>query len=172
MSNIDQLKDYRSRVRGANSLRHWWRLIPLLCPLWVIAIVGAFGFDPGPSHLAAASADDGPFILCGSGPRVNCVVDGDTFWYRGQKIRVALIDAPESYRPGCKKEAELGTRATRRFLELLNAGPISLETGNQKRDRYGRAVRFIMRDGRSLGESLVNEGLAKPWPVRGASWCA
>lgn len=131
-----------------------------------------FGVEPGSSLGREAAPDTSVFTLCGSGPRVNCVVDGDTFWYRGEKIRVALIDTPETYRPGCEKEAVLGARATRRFMELLNAGPIYLETGKQERDRYGRAVRFVMRDGRSLGDKLVDEGLARPWPGSNPSWCA
>ena len=28
------------------------------------------------------------FEACGLGQRINCVVDGDTFWYAGEKIRV------------------------------------------------------------------------------------
>lgn len=35
------------------------------------------------------------FGLCDGPVRVNCVVDGDTLWFRGDKIRIADIDAPE-----------------------------------------------------------------------------
>lgn len=34
------------------------------------------------------------FDLC-AGERLTCVVDGDTFWLEGRKIRVADIDTPE-----------------------------------------------------------------------------
>lgn len=33
--------------------------------------------------------------LCAPGPRDNCVVDGDTFWRAGEKIRLADIATPE-----------------------------------------------------------------------------
>lgn len=31
--------------------------------------------------------------MCGSGKRVTCVVDGDTIWLRGEKIRLQGFDA-------------------------------------------------------------------------------
>ncbi len=42
------------------------------------------------------------FSLCDGPVRVNCVVDGDTFWFRGDKIRIADIDAPEIVSPRCR----------------------------------------------------------------------
>lgn len=35
---------------------------------------------------------------CAGGNRVTCVVDGDTLWIEGTKIRAADIDAPEASR--------------------------------------------------------------------------
>jgi endonuclease YncB( thermonuclease family) len=55
------------------------------------------------------------FTLCETGGGVNCVVDGDTIWIDGEKIRVADIDAPETHAPRCRAEAELGRRATLRL---------------------------------------------------------
>ena len=48
------------------------------------------------------------FTLCSSAPRVTCVVDGDTFWLEGEKVRIADINTPETSRPGCPREAQLG----------------------------------------------------------------
>ncbi|MET0589180.1 MAG: hypothetical protein ABWZ75_11725 [Novosphingobium sp.] len=59
------------------------------------------------------------FALCGSGPRINCVVDGDTFWLRGEKVRIADINTPETSRPACGAEAARGAAATRRLIVLL-----------------------------------------------------
>uniref|UniRef100_UPI00140CC2F8 hypothetical protein n=1 Tax=Altererythrobacter segetis TaxID=1104773 RepID=UPI00140CC2F8 len=60
-----------------------------------------------PSAVSAASADreTARFGLCSGPGRVTCVVDGDTFWYRGQKIRIADINAPEVSHPGCASAA-------------------------------------------------------------------
>ena len=41
------------------------------------------------------------FGLCHSGGGANCVVDGDTFWIDGTKIRIADIDAPETHPARC-----------------------------------------------------------------------
>ena len=59
---------------------------------------------------------------CGSGIRINCIVDGNTLWNNGIKIRIADIDTPEISQPRCAAEKALGERATRRMVELVNAG--------------------------------------------------
>ncbi|UIJ82366.1 hypothetical protein [Rhizobium leguminosarum] len=41
------------------------------------------------------------FSICGDSHRVNCVVDGDTVWFNGQKIRIVDIDTPELSPPRC-----------------------------------------------------------------------
>jgi len=112
------------------------------------------------------------FALCADGPRVTCVVDGDTFWLAGEKIRIADINAPETHQAGCPAELALGNRATRRLIELLNAGPFTLETEGRAVDRYGRSLRVVRRNGQSLGAELVREGLAEPWRGRRSDWCA
>ncbi len=117
--------------------------------------------------LAAAAT----FTLCSDAPRTTCVVDGDTFWLNGEKVRLADINAPETHSAGCPAERALGERATRRLLVLLNSGPFSLEITGRATDRYGRALRVAKRGGRSLGQQLVSEGLAEPWQGRRSDWC-
>lgn len=112
------------------------------------------------------------FSLCGDGPRQTCVVDGDTFWLHGEKIRIADINAPETHGAGCPEEARRGEAARLRLQRLLNAGPFALATGARARDRYGRSLRVVLRDGQSLGAQLVREGLAEPWRGSRGDWCA
>ena len=119
-----------------------------------------------------ADRERATFGPCGEGKRVTCVVDGDTFWYRGTKIRIADINAPEVSHPGCESEAQRGAAATRRLTELLNAGAFSLEVEGRETDRYGRALRVVTRNGRSLGTVLEREGLAEHWKGRRGDWCA
>jgi endonuclease YncB( thermonuclease family) len=58
------------------------------------------------------------------------------------------------------------------LLELLNAGPIQLVAiGDRDRDRYGRLLRVVLRDGRSLGDILIVEGLARRWNGARRPWC-
>lgn len=103
--------------------------------------------------------------------RQACVIDGDTFWYRGRKIRVADINTPETSEPKCAAEAELGARATRRFAELLNAGAFTLEPIDRSHDKYGRALFVVTRGGESVGGMLVSEGLAEEWRGYRREWC-
>jgi micrococcal nuclease len=112
------------------------------------------------------------FELCGQGTRTNCVVDGDTIWYGGVKIRLATIDAPEIHDYKCSSELALGERSKRRLLELMNAGPFEVvRSGSRDEDKYGRKLRDVRRDGKSLGDTLIAEGLASPWEGRHHAWC-
>jgi endonuclease YncB( thermonuclease family) len=111
------------------------------------------------------------FDRCYTGGGRNCVVDGDTFWIDGFKVRVADIDAPETHPPRCAHEADLGYRAAARLQELLNAGPIQMQSGSSDEDRYGRKLRIVVRDGKSLGMQLVSEGLARQWTGSRKPWC-
>jgi micrococcal nuclease len=103
------------------------------------------------------------FTLCHAGGGANCVVDGDTFWMGGVKIRIADIDTPETHPARCAREAELGEAATRRLRELLNAGAVSLISIDRDADRYGRKLRRVAVDGRGVGDMLIAEGLARPY---------
>jgi len=102
------------------------------------------------------------FGFCHVGGGINCVVDGDTFWFNGERIRVADIDTPETHPPRCAAEAELGDRATQRLHELPNAGPFSLETPLfRDEDNYGRKLRVVLAMG-VLGISACGGGAGAP----------
>lgn len=121
--------------------------------------------------LLLTATASGSFSICHTGGGYNCVVDGDTLWVAGEKVRVADIDAPETHPPRCAREADLGNRATRRLQSLVNAGPFTLATLNRDTDRYGRKLRVLVRRGQSLGDVLVSEGLARTWTGRREPWC-
>lgn len=121
--------------------------------------------------LLLSTAVSGPFGLCHIGGGYNCVVDGDTLWVQGEKVRVVDIDAPETHAPRCPLEADLGRRATLRLQSLVNAGPFTLATLDRDTDRYGRKLRVLVRRGQSLGDVLVGEGLARTWTGRREPWC-
>lgn len=111
------------------------------------------------------------FTLCGGGAHDTCVVDGDTFRLHGLRIRIADIDTPELGPPRCDYERRLGEAARHRLLELLNAGPFGLEGIDRDEDRWGRKLRVVVRGGRSLGGTLVAEGLARRWDGARRGWC-
>ncbi len=152
----------------------------LAATLFVGLVVGLgmalFGWPQTPASSAAQAASvargEIQFTLCHTGGGINCVVDGDTIWMQGVKIRIADIDTAETHPSRCAAEADLGERATRRLQALLNAGPIKLEPIERDEDRYGRKLRIVVRNGVSLGDILVDEGLARRYrggPREG--WC-
>ncbi len=133
----------------------------------LVAAVWSTGFP-----LAAAGPEVSvQFALCHSGGGTNCVVDGDTFWMAGTRIRIADIDAPETHPSRCAEEERLGRAATLRLQALLNAGPVRLAAADRDQDRYGRKLRIVMRGSTSLGGVLVREGLARRWTGRRQPWC-
>jgi micrococcal nuclease len=143
----------------------------------LIGIAGALWFAaeyPTVTSAIRPSVTNGhaTFGLCAASRRQSCVIDGDTIRYGGVTIRLADIDAPETRSPSCAAEAALGREATERLLELMNEGPFEVvRSGLRDEDRYGRKLRTIERDGRSLGDVLVAEGLARPWDGARRSWC-
>lgn len=117
--------------------------------------------------LLASPADAMDFC---SGPvRVTCVVDGDTVWIEGEKIRLADIDAPEAG-GACEAERMIAARAAGRLAELLGGDGFLIE--RQGLDGYGRTLAVIVVGGGvSVGAVLVEEGLARPWAGRREQWC-
>ncbi len=124
------------------------------------------------SAVMSAPAIRASFSLCHTGGGTNCVVDGDTFWMSGAKIRIADIDTPETHPARCPQEAALGKAATVRLHALLNSGEVSLHTIGRDTDRYGRLLRTVSVDGRGVGDTLIAEGLARAYEGgRRAGWC-
>ncbi len=134
-------------------------------PEWIagrMPVTATFGLRNAPSeHIA--------FAKCHTGGGYNCVVDGDTIWLKGEKIRLLDIDTPETHPPRCAEEARLGNAATARLHALLNAGAVSLSRDGT--DRYNRTLAVVMVDGRPVGDTLIAEGLARPYGRGRRSWC-
>ena len=148
-------------------------LLMLAAVHWRGWLAGFIHPAPARIHLAATPQDkeSGHFALC-HGPRITCVIDGDTIWYRHEKIRLTDINAPEISEPACDYELDLAEKAADRLVELLNDGPFSLvPLPDRDTDVYGRKLRQITRGGKSLGEVLVAEGLAERWIGYRRNWC-
>lgn len=122
--------------------------------------------------LLTAPAGAQPMPLCGSGHRVTCVVDGDTFWLEGVKVRLEGIDAPEIDHAACRAERRLGDQARDRLAHILGQ-PFTLERrGRAETDRYGRLLRTVVTGDTTAGAILIGEGLARVWPDGPETWCA
>ncbi|THV13791.1 thermonuclease family protein [Rhizobium rhizophilum] len=115
---------------------------------------------------------EGRFTTCAGAQRVNCVVDGDTFWYRAVKYRISDINTPEIGRPECETERRLGLEAQVALLDSLNSGGLTMERRERRDvDQYGRKLRVVLQDGRSVGDALVARGLAHRWEGQKLDWC-
>jgi endonuclease YncB( thermonuclease family) len=81
------------------------------------------------------------------------VVDGDTFRYGTERVRLRGIDTPELTEPG-------GQAARLRLEELLRSGPVRIVPHG--RDIYDRTVADVFVNGQDVAEMLRREGYAKP----------
>lgn len=114
----------------------------------------------------ALAADIG---ICGDARRVTCVVDGDTLWWHGERLRLIGIDTPESHSPKCRVQSPLAGAATDRLVELLNGGTPSIE--RLGKDIYRRTLARITVAGRDIGQVLVDEGFARVYVPGERAWC-
>ena len=113
------------------------------------------------------------FALCGApASGFACVVDGDSFRLGGRRIRIRGIDAPE--REGaCPAETALAQQSAAKLAELLNRGPFTMTAvSRDERDQYGRELRVLTRDGRSISAAMVAAGLAHDYERAKTSWCS
>lgn len=156
----------RKEKRGTDPVVFVWILLAFVTVFYVV------DFITSNKGTVAPTAAQG-FSICGWGSQRNCVIDGDTIKIAGSKIRLEDIDTPEIHDYKCSHELEKGQRAKARLLELVNSGPFEVvSNGGDDLDRYGRKLRYLKRNGQSLGSVLVNEGLARPYAGGRRSWCS
>jgi endonuclease YncB( thermonuclease family) len=120
----------------------------------------------------AAGAYEAKFFLCGTAKQDDCVVSADRFVVHGQKIRLVGIEVPDINKPHCEAERIKASDAKLRVRAFLDSGPFDLITwkGNDAQVE-GHQLRDVTRNGRSLADVLVNEGLAKRPGLGKGGWC-
>lgn len=109
--------------------------------------------------------------MCGQAKRITCVVDGDTIWLEGEKIRLMGFDTPETTTGICGGELEkqLGAKAALRLQELLTNN--SFIVHRDGKDKYGRTLAVIQIGNTNVGDILIAERLARVWPTGDEFWC-
>lgn len=114
----------------------------------------------------------GPLEFCGKGARINCLVDGDTIWIDGKKLRLTGYDTPEPTTNICggKAEIALAKKASARVLDLLNTQSWGVKYSG-KFDKYDRELVSIDVAGQDLGAILIAERLARKFPNGDEFWC-
>ena len=121
--------------------------------------------------LAAPSptlAEDAGFMLCEALPHITCVWSGDSFFLRGQMVRLADITAPARYASECPGASNLSWLAALKLRDLLNRGSFEL-SGDGQVD--GAQLRLVTRNGQSIGAELVAAGLAREKTAKAPNWC-
>ena len=80
------------------------------------------------------------------------LIDGDTFAYGAERIRIKGIDTPEVSETG-------GFEASQRLDLLLREGPVTIIP--QALDKYGRTLADVFVNDQNVAEILRGEGHAK-----------
>lgn len=109
-----------------------------------------------------------PMPVCGNRKRINCVVDGDTFWLDGGKYRISNIDTPE-INGQCEAERQVAFQARDRLAALLDNRPIRISSDGT--DVYGRTLAKVSDPSGDIGDRLATEGLAEIWGGKFINWC-
>lgn len=102
------------------------------------------------------------------------VIDGDTLEDMGAHItyRLVNIDTPETGdRASCPAERQQGQAATDKVRDLIASAQNFEARPTGRTDSYGRTIAYVLVDGVDLGETLMEEELARPWRGRRYTWC-
>ena len=102
-----------------------------------------------------------------------CVVDGDTLWLDGVKIRLNDFDTPEPQSNICGGQFEivLAHRASARLIDLLNSNAWTIEYFETDSTQERRRLATSRVDGVDVGDILIRERLARRWPDGPEFWC-
>lgn len=88
------------------------------------------------------------------------VIDGDTLVIRGERIRIAYIDAPEIGQIHLGTGADAGRIATEHLRHFLKGIEAHLEVIPLDIDRYGRTVAMLRVGPYDVGLTMVKMGMA------------
>lgn len=97
---------------------------------------------------------------------ISKVIDGDTIDVirpdgKSERIRLLLIDTPESVHPDEPVE-KYGPESSDYAKDYFNVGDdVILEIGNPERDKYDRLLGYIWKDGVNFNKHMVEKGYAR-----------
>jgi micrococcal nuclease len=97
---------------------------------------------------------------------VASVYDGDTLTLRdGRRVRLLQVDTPELGSGECFSRA--ARTALLRLTPIGKTVVLELDPRLDRRDRYGRHLRYLRRNGVNVNVELVRRGAAAPYFYRG-----
>lgn len=135
----------------------------------LIGVVAVFGLSMAGASAPIAAAEMPKMKMCSGYVRITCVVDGDTLWFEGEKIRIKDLDTPEISKADCPEELKLAADATSMLIDLLNKGDWTIRRDGK--DRFERTLATISVDGESVAKSMIAAGVAIEWKGKGGNWC-
>lgn len=105
-----------------------------------------------------------PGRALGFSARLERAMDGDSLVLtlqngRSEEVRLIGLDTPEL-------EQEWGEAAREYSRRFCGGGRLELALDKEQRDRYGRLLAYVWRDGKMLNEALLEAGLAVTLPVK------
>lgn len=178
---------FRPRPRDVTSLssvrrQRRWRTFrqPVTQVLFVLLLTGAgilalrpdlIGLDHPTPTLQSSQQELGQFD---ASPGSLKVIDGDTVRFRGRRLRLLHIDAPEVRDFRCTAERDAGVRA-KEALEQLIAGKSATIRFSGEHDQFGRDLVDLVVEGQDAAQVLISRKLALPFgrgkDSAGAHWC-
>lgn len=142
-------------------------------------VIGAL-LTAGIVLLLATIAVGAALLSCGRAraepiaPAAIHVIDGDTIAVGKVHYRLVGFDTPETTRRAkCRAERDLGAAATQRLRLIVSKGGLDLSevpcscapgTAGTFKCNYGRRCGVLTQGGRDVGDTLMAEGLARPYP--------
>lgn len=104
-------------------------------------------------------------------------VDGDTVWVNIKKERLKIrmhgIDAPETNLPGKGgpwSQGKPGEEASKYMKRLVPLGS-EVQLLEEERDKYGRPLSHIIRDGKNIELAMIESGWAIPYIICSGKTC-
>ena len=119
-----------------------------------------------------ANAEDARFGLCAELPYRTCVHNGDLIYLRGEPMRLSDIVSPDRYTAECPAASNIAWYAAIRLRDLLNEGPFDIVEDPASEATSEELMRRLERNGISLGDTLIEAGLARRRSPEPADWCA
>lgn len=145
--------------------------VPFAKPLHIVPQVPVPD-DRNEETASIPAVSPGKFFYCSPSRADNCVIDGDTFVFKGEKIRIADIEAPKARQARCDAERLLAHDAKERLRVLLSAGDFKLAAWTDgNRDPARGTSRRVIRNGQSLGEQMAVEGVVQKRDGKRRPWC-
>ena len=138
----------RRKIRLRRGIQHARMLAPVL--LLMALAAGAY--------LILEERSGGPESTVSASSNAFQVIDGDTVRFRGERLRLLVIDAPEISSPRCPEEYQAGIAAKNELSDFMFGRTVTVHYSG-RRDVFGRSLVHLSVDGKDAGKHLLSHSL-------------